>query len=63
VYKTLLTEKWEVPELAIQNNGQGFDSEKAFHAGSVRKWLSLSSMRERIEISRGSFAMTKNKED
>jgi signal transduction histidine kinase len=52
-----------VPEMAIQDNGQGFDSEKAFHAGSVRKWLIRLSMRERIEISKGSFAMTKNKED
>jgi signal transduction histidine kinase len=36
----------EVSELAIQDNGQGFDLEKAFYAGSPMKGLGPSSMRE-----------------
>lgn len=43
--------------LTIQDNGYGFTPEKALGAESTRRGLGLSSMRERVEFSRGSFAI------
>jgi signal transduction histidine kinase len=42
-------------ELILQDNGQGFDVEKIFSRDTYRKGLGLSSMRERTELSGGSF--------
>jgi len=44
-------------ELTVQDNGQGFNVEKIFSTESYRKGLGLSSMRERIELSGGSFSI------
>jgi len=44
-------------ELALQDNGRGFDQEKAHSQKSASRGLGLSSMRERVELSRGSFAI------
>jgi signal transduction histidine kinase len=44
-------------ELILQDNGRGFDREKADSQGSTRRGLGLSTMRERVELSRGSFAI------
>ena len=44
-------------ELVLQDNGRGFDQEKAHSQESTRRGLGLSSMRERVELSRGSFAI------
>ena len=42
-------------ELVIQDNGQGFNVEETFSKGSYKRGLGLSSMRERAELSGGSF--------
>ena len=42
-------------ELTIQDNGQGFNPEKALALESTKRGLGLSSMRERTELSGGSF--------
>jgi PAS domain S-box-containing protein len=44
-------------ELMIQDNGQGFDLEKAQSAENSGKGLGLTSMRERVELSHGSFSI------
>ena len=44
-------------ELILQDNGRGFDQEKAHSQESTRRGLGLSSMRERVELSRGFFAI------
>jgi PAS domain S-box-containing protein len=44
-------------ELVIQDNGQGFDLEKVVSQKSSRKGLGLTSMRERVELSGGSFSI------
>jgi PAS domain S-box-containing protein len=44
-------------ELAIQDNGQGFDLEKNLSESGSRKGLGLLSMRERAELSGGSFSI------
>ena len=44
-------------ELVLQDNGRGFDQEKAHSQESTKRGLGLSSMRERVELSRGSFAI------
>jgi PAS domain S-box-containing protein len=44
-------------ELLIEDNGRGFDLEKAFDSENERRGLGLTSMRERIELSGGSFAI------
>ena len=43
--------------LIIQDNGQAFDVEKALSIESSRRGFGLTSMRERVEISGGSFAI------
>jgi signal transduction histidine kinase len=53
---TLVLQKAGGPiELVIQDNGQGFNVEEAFSKGSYKRGLGLSSMRERAELSGGSF--------
>jgi signal transduction histidine kinase len=42
-------------ELAVEDNGRGFDQEKAFGSESTRRGLGLTGMRERVELSGGSF--------
>ncbi len=44
-------------EVTIQDNGQGFDLEKVTSQGSTIKGLGLSSMKERTELSGGSFVI------
>jgi signal transduction histidine kinase len=42
-------------ELMLEDNGRGFDLEKVLGSGSARRGLGLSNMRERTELSGGSF--------
>ena len=42
-------------EVTVEDNGQGFDLEKVLDAKSARRGLGLTSMRERTELSGGSF--------
>ena len=42
-------------ELLLQDNGQGFTPEKELTMESTGRGLGLSSMRERVELSGGSF--------
>jgi signal transduction histidine kinase len=44
-------------ELVLQDNGQGFDLKKVIGSESTKRGLGLTSMRERIEFSGGSFAI------
>ena len=48
-------------ELMIQDNGHGFDLEKALSAGSSRKGFGLTSMTERAELSGGFIAIESGK--
>ncbi len=50
-----LRKKNNTIELTIQDNGRGFDPEGAFSIESSKRGLGLSSMRERAELSGGSF--------
>jgi signal transduction histidine kinase len=45
----------EKVELAIEDNGIGFDLEKKLAEGRVKKGIGLSSMKERTELSNGTF--------
>jgi signal transduction histidine kinase len=47
----------EKMELTIRDNGVGFDIEKNLSADRPRRGLGLTSMRERAELSGGSFAI------
>jgi signal transduction histidine kinase len=42
-------------ELVLEDNGRGFDLEKVIGSESKRRGLGLTSMRERTELSGGSF--------
>jgi signal transduction histidine kinase len=44
-------------ELTIQDNGKGFDPEITLATDRPRKGLGLTSMRERAELSGGTFAV------
>ena len=44
-------------ELVLEDNGQGFDLKKVLGLESAKRGLGLTSMRERIELSGGSFAI------
>ncbi len=44
-------------ELAIKDNGMGFDLEEVFSSGRSKRGLGLSSMRERTELSGGAFTI------
>jgi signal transduction histidine kinase len=44
-------------ELVIRDNGQGFNLEEVSSPDRARRGLGLTSMRERIELSGGSFAI------
>jgi signal transduction histidine kinase len=44
-------------ELVLEDNGRGFDLEKMLDLESRKRGLGLSSMRERTELSGGSFAI------
>jgi PAS domain S-box-containing protein len=48
-------------ELAIEDNGLGFDLEDVLSGGSSKRGLGLASMRERTELSGGSFAVETSK--
>jgi signal transduction histidine kinase len=47
-------------ELAIQDNGQGFDVEKALSKEICERGVGLSSMRERVELTGGSYSIKSN---
>jgi len=42
-------------EIMVEDNGQGFDLEKVLGLGSTRRGLGLTNLRERTELSGGSF--------
>jgi signal transduction histidine kinase len=44
-------------ELTIQDNGHGFDLKKVLSEEGPKRGLGLTSMRERTELSGGSFAI------
>ena len=44
-------------ELCIRDNGEGFDPESLSSRESLKKGLGLSSMKERVEFSGGSFSI------
>jgi PAS domain S-box-containing protein len=44
-------------ELILEDNGQGFDLKKVLGSESTKRGLGLTSMRERIELSGGSFTI------
>jgi len=44
-------------ELALEDNGQGFDLKEVLGSESRKRGLGLTSMRERIELSGGSFSI------
>jgi PAS domain S-box-containing protein len=44
-------------ELVLKDNGQGFDVKKVLDSESVKRGLGLTSMRERTELSGGSFSI------
>ncbi|HSB06054.1 MAG TPA: CheR family methyltransferase, partial [Thermodesulfobacteriota bacterium] len=44
-------------ELIIRDNGQGFDVDKVLSIESTQRGFGITSMRERVEISNGSFAI------
>ncbi len=48
-------------ELTIRDSGQGFDLEEAFSRKGTPRGLGLDSMRERVELSRGSFSIESRK--
>jgi signal transduction histidine kinase len=48
-------------ELVVEDNGRGFDLEKMLGYESTRRGLGLTSMRERTELSGGSFSIESNK--
>jgi signal transduction histidine kinase len=48
-------------QLVVQDSGQGFDPEEAFSRKGTAKGLGLDSMRERIELSGGSFSIESSK--
>jgi signal transduction histidine kinase len=48
-------------ELAIRDSGQGFDLEEAFSRKGTTRGLGLDSMRERVELSGGSFSIESKK--
>jgi len=55
---TLSLRKTDGPiELTVQDNGQGFDVEEIFSMESYKKGLGFGSMRERTELSGGSFTI------
>jgi signal transduction histidine kinase len=51
----------EAIELGIQDNGQGFHLEKAYSRKGTVRGLGLDSMRERVELSGGSFSIEASK--
>jgi len=48
--------------LILEDNGQGFDLAKALSSESTKRGLGLTNMRERVELSRGSFAIESGEE-
>jgi signal transduction histidine kinase len=52
-----LRKKDDKIELTIQDNGRGFNLEEARSASDPGRGVGLTSMRERTELSRGSFAI------
>jgi signal transduction histidine kinase len=44
-------------ELLLEDNGRGFDPLETFSADGTGRGLGLSSMRERVELSGGSFSI------
>lgn len=50
-------------ELAIEDNGEGFDVQAALRTSSVKKGLGLTSMKERAELSGGTFSIESVQEE
>jgi signal transduction histidine kinase len=50
-------------ELAINDNGQGFDIEEAMYDKNSMRGFGLASMKERTELAGGSFTIKSAKED
>ncbi len=50
-------DKDQMLELAIEDNGRGFDLEEVLSVESTRRGLGLGSMRERVRLSGGSFSI------
>jgi signal transduction histidine kinase len=53
----LLGEKDGRIELVIQDNGQGFDLNPTLHYGDSDRGLGLAGMKERAQLSNGSFVL------
>ncbi len=51
----------EVIKLAIQDNGEGFDVADAHSHTGTNRGLGLESMRERVELSEGSYSIESQK--
>jgi signal transduction histidine kinase len=48
-------------ELAVEDNGRGFDPTSLRHRGKLATGMGLGSMKERAELSGGSFAISSKK--
>jgi PAS domain S-box-containing protein len=48
-------------EFVLEDNGEGFDLKRALGSRNTRRGLGLTSMRERVELSGGSFAIESTK--
>jgi len=55
VVRVSLTRQDDVIELIIEDNGQGFDMEKILSGRSLNRGFGLTNMKERTELSGGSF--------
>lgn len=55
-----LMEKDGKVELAVEDDGQGFDVQEMFSSDYCRKGLGLASMKERVRFSGGSFSVESN---
>lgn len=53
----LLTKREDTIELTIEDNGRGFDLQEMFHLDGSKRGFGLGSMKERVELSGGSFSL------
>ncbi len=61
--RLLLRKTRDTIELTIEDNGVGFDVREALNVESARRGLGLATMKERTELSGGSFAIESVKEE
>ena len=52
-----LTKRNDTIELTVEDNGHGFDLQEALHVDGSKRGFGLGSMKERIELSGGSFSL------